>query len=160
MKDGYIQLKIAEINDKCKNIEQLIKVEKSKIELLEERVGGFKDLIKKLKDIDHFKQNLLTEIKKDNKKLLREDIQKISKEIADNIEKLLIEKIKGIDKKLDYILSIETKIEKQNDVFLHLNENINYLLKHNDFLMMKLVNKAVISDREVNEMHIRSSKKR
>ena len=52
MKEGYIQLKISEINDKCKQIEQMISMEKKRIELLEQRVGGFKELIKKLQDLD------------------------------------------------------------------------------------------------------------
>ena len=51
MKEGYLQLKIQELNDKCTQIDQMIKMEKSKIELLEESVGGLKNLIKKLKDI-------------------------------------------------------------------------------------------------------------
>jgi hypothetical protein len=53
----------------------------------------------------------------------------------------------------------EEKIKKQEILINNLEEKINYLLKHNEYLMMKLVNKVVLSDREVNELDQRSAKK-
>jgi len=70
MKEGYLQLKISELNDKCKQIDQMISMEKSKIELLEQRVGGFKELIKKLRDLDEFKDIILKQIKRDNQEII------------------------------------------------------------------------------------------
>ena len=159
MKEGYIKLKIAELNDKCKQIDQIISMEKSKLELLESRVGGFKDLIKKLEEIDNFKDNLLKEIKRENKDLLEEEIKKITKKVSNDIEMSIIGKIKEIEKINDYITSREKELAIQTEKISGLNEKIDYLLNHNDFLMMKLVNKAILSDREVNEMHLRSKKK-
>ena len=159
MKEGYIQLKITEINDKCKQIEQMISMEKKRIELMEQRVGGFKDLIKKLQDLDNFKKNMLKEIKKDNQELLEKEIKNISKKIADEIDILVKSKIKEIEKTMKYIISREKELDQQNEMILQINKNVNYLLNHNNLLMMKLVNKAIISDREVNELHTRSSKK-
>jgi len=159
MKEGYLQLKIAEINDKCKQLDQMISMEKKRIELLEEKVGGFKDLIKKIRDIDNFKDNMKKQIKKENKELLLEEIKKISKNIADKIDVLLKTKIKEIEESIKYLSYREKDFKNQDETIFKINKNVNYLLKHNDLLMMKLVNKAVISDREVNELHIRSSKK-
>ena len=158
MNEGYIQLKIREINDKCKDIEQMINFEKSKIQLLEEKVGGFKDLIKKLENMDSFKDNLLKEIKKENKDFLEEEINKISKKIASDIEIILIKKIKDLENKITYIIKQENELDKQTEMIKEINNKISYLLNYNNFLMMKLVNKAVLSDREVNEMHMRSTK--
>jgi hypothetical protein len=159
MKEGYIKLKIAELNDKCKQIDQIISMEKSKLELLESRVGGFKDLIKKLQDIDNFQDNMLKQIKKDNKELLENEISNISKKVSNDIELSIIEKIKEIEKINNYISSREEELAKQTELISGINEKIEYLLNHNNFLMMKLVNKGVISDREVNELHLRSRKK-
>jgi len=159
MKEGYLQLKIAEINDKCKQLDQMISMEKKRLELLEERVGGFKDLIKKIRDIDNFKDELQKQIKKENQVILKEEILKISKKITDEIDVLVKSKIKEIEGSIKYLSSREKDFEKQDEKISQINKNVNYLLKHNDLLMMKLVNKAVISDREVNELHIRSSKK-
>ena len=159
MKEGYIKLKIAELNDKCKQIDQIISMEKSKLELLEERVGGFKDLIKKLQDLDNFKDNLLKQIKKDNQDLLEKEITNISKKVSNDIELKIISKIKEIEKIMDVVKKYKEELVKQSEKISDINENINYLLNHNNFLMMKLVNKGFISDREVNELHIRSRKK-
>jgi uncharacterized protein (DUF3084 family) len=159
MKEGYIKLKIAELNDKCKEIDQIISMEKSKLELLESRVGGFKDLIKKLQEIDNFQENMLKQIKKDNKDFLEKEITNITKKVSNEIELSIIGKIKEIEKMNNDISSREKELAEQSEKISGINEKIDYLLKHNDYLMMKLVNKGVISDREVNELHMRSKKK-
>jgi len=159
MKDGYLQLKIQELNDKCKQIDQMFSMEKSKIELLEERVGGLKDLIKKLKDLEEYKENILKDIKKENQEVLNQEINSISDKISQNIDSLLKNKGREFDKNLDYLKKLENKIDKQNEIITELNKKIDYLMKHNELFMMKLVNKTVLSDREVNELHSRSSKK-
>lgn len=159
MKEGYIKLKISEINDKCQQIEQMISMEKSKLELLEHRVGGFKDLIKKLQDLDNFKENMLKQIKKENQDLLEKEIANISKKVSNDIELSMINKVKEIEKIMNYITSREKELIQQSEKISKINENISYLLNHNNFLMMKLVNKSILSDREVNELHIRSRKK-
>ena len=159
MKEGYLQLKIAELNDKLKQIDQMMSMEKSKIELLEQRTGGLKELIKKLKDLDEFKDNLLKEIQKENKILIEEESKIISNKISKEIDNLLKSKTREIEDILNYMKSRENEINKQTEMISDINEKITYLMKHNEYLMMKLVNKAVLNDREVNEMHMRSSKK-
>ena len=159
MKEGYLQLKISELNDKCKQIDQMISMEKSKIELLEQRVGGFKELIKKLQDLDEFKDNILKQIKKDNQEILEEEIKSISDKIAENVDSLVKSKAKEIEDILNYMKNREKEIDQQAEMISQVNEKVNYLLSHNNFLMMKLVNKSVLSDREVTELHSRSSKK-
>ena len=159
MKEGYIKLKIAELNDKCKQIDQIMSMEKSKLELLEQRVGGFKDLIKKLQELYNYKENMLKQIKKDNKELLEKEIINISKKVSETIELKMISKIKEIERIMDYITSREKELAQQSEKITNINTKIDYLLNHNNFLMMKLVNKGIISDREVNELHIRSRKK-
>ena len=159
MKEGYLQLKISELNDKCTKIDQIITMEKSKIELLEQRVGGAKELIKKLKDLEEFKDNILKQIQKDNQEILAKEIKTISDKIADNIDSLIKSKTKEIENIMNYMKSREKEIDQQTEMISEINKKINYLLNHNNFLMMKLVNKGVLSDREVNELHTRSSKK-
>lgn len=159
MKEGYLQLKISELNDKCTKLDQMISMEKSKIELLEQRVGGAKELIKKLKDLDEFKDNILKQIQKDYQKLLTDEIKSVSDKIAENIDSLVKSKTKEIENILNYMKSREKEINQQTEMISQVNKKIDYLLKHNDFLMMKLVNKGVLTGREVDELHTRSSKK-
>jgi Mg2+ and Co2+ transporter CorA len=159
MKEGYLQLKISELNDKCIQIDQMISMEKSKIELLEQRIGGLKDLITKLQDLDEFKDKILKQIQKDNQELLAKEIESLSDKITENIDSLVKNKIKDIDNILNYMKSREKEFNRQTEIISQLNQKVNYLLNHNNFLMMKLMNKGVISDREVTEIHSRSSKK-
>ncbi len=159
MKEGYLQLKISELNDKCTQIDQMISMEKSKIELLQQRVGGAKELIKKLQDLDEFKDKILKQIQEDNQKLLADEIKSISSKIEKNIDSLVKSKTKEIENILNYTKSREKEIVQQTEMISQVNEKVNYLLNHNNFLMMKLVNKGALSDREVTELHSRSSKK-
>jgi len=159
MKEGYIQLKISELNDKCNKIDQMFSFEKSKIELLEERVGGLKELIKKLKDLESFKENILKDVIKENQNFISKEIKNISDKIPESAGEIIESKTKEIDVFLEKMRNYEEEIIKQEKYINNLNEKINYLLKHNEYLMMKLVNKAVLSDREVNELDQRSAKK-
>ena len=101
----------------------------------------------------------MKEIQKENKTLIEKETKTISNKISKEIENLLKSKTKEIEDILNYMKSREDEINKQTEMISELNEKISYLLNYNNYLMMKLVNKAVLSDREVNEMHIRSSKK-
>jgi len=159
MKEGYIQLKITEINDKFKQLDQMISMEKKRLKLLEERVGGFKDLIKKIQDIDNFKDELKKQIKKENQDLMYEEIKIVSKKISDQIDVLLKSKIKEIEESIKSLSKREQDLKAQNDTISEIDKKVRYLLKHNELFMMKLVNKAILTDREVNEMHMRSSKR-
>ncbi|MDH7507344.1 MAG: hypothetical protein QHH15_06145 [Candidatus Thermoplasmatota archaeon] len=152
-------MKISELNDKCQKIDQMILMEKSKIELLEQRVGGLKELIKKLEDLDKFKENQLKQIKDENKEIMEKEINNISKKIADEIELIVKNKIKDIEKTMKYLTDREKEIKQQNMIIQQMDEKISYLLKHNELLMMKLANKAILSYKEIDEMDLRASKK-
>jgi len=159
MKEGYLQIKISELNDKCKEIDQMLSMEKSKIKLLEEKVGGFKELIKKLQDLNEFEEKILKKIKKENQEIFSEEIKAISDKISKNIDNLVKTKLKEIEDIFDYMKNREREIDSQTEMINKLNKKVKYLLNYNNFLMMKLVNKGFLSDREVNELHLRSSKK-
>ena len=159
MKEGYFQLKLSELNEKCNKIDQMFNFEKSKIELLEERVGGLKELIKKLKDLETFKENILKEVQIENQNILSKEIKNISDKIPKSLGETIENKTREINVFLDKMKNYEEEKIRQEKFISILNEKINYLSKHNEYLMMKLVNKAVLSDREVNELDQRSAKK-
>ena len=56
-------------------------------------------------------------------------------------------------------MKYEEENNDQKKLINKLNEKINYLSKHNEYLMMKLVNKTVLSYKEVDELDKRSAKK-
>jgi len=159
MKEGYLQMKIAELNENCNKIDQMIKMEKSKLILLQEQVGGFKELLKKLKNIDEFKKQTIEFIKNENKKILTDEINNLSKKISDEYGKIFDQKNKKID---DFLKNTENIQSEQKNIEEKINKKLNeveYLLEHNNLLMMKLANKGLITEREINEMNTRSIKK-
>ena len=159
MKEGYLQIKIAELYEKCKKINQMINMEKSKLILLQEQVGGFKDLLKKLKDLDDLKKLTINTIKNENKKILENQIKNLSKKISETYKTSIEHKNNKIDEFLKNIENIENEKKKRDGIIDKSINEIEYLLEHNNLLMMKLANKGIISEREINEMDTRSCKK-
>ena len=159
MKEGYLQIKIAELNDKCKKIDQMINMEKSKLILLQEQVGGFKDLLKKLKDLDELKKQTISMIKIENEKILTNQINNLSKQISGTYKNSIEQKNKKIDEFLQNIGNRENEQKIRAELMDKKINELEYLLEHNNLLMMKLANKGIISEREINEMNTRSLKK-
>ena len=159
MKEGYLQTKIADITEKCNRIEQLILLENSKLKLLQKKVGNYKTLIKKFDDLEDYKNKMIRQIKNENQEIIEEIIQKLSKNISNNIDSILNSKTQKIDETFDFLKKRGKEIDIYNEKILQQSNEINYLIKHNDLLMMKLVNKGILSDRETNELNIRASKK-
>jgi len=159
MKEGYLQTKIAELNDKCKQINQMISMEKSKIMLLNEQIGGFKDLLKKLKDIEKIKEQTVNHINKENEKQIKNQIEKLLNKITKIIETTIQQKTQNIDKTLDYLRKREGELNKLNEMIIKQTKEISFLIEHNNLFMMKLANKGILTQREIDEMHIRSVKK-
>ena len=159
MKEGYLQLKIAELNEKCKKIDQMINFEKSKIILLQEQVGGFKKLLKKLKNLDELKKQTIHTINEENKKIIVKNIGTLSKKISEIYKNSLMDKNKKIDEFLKNVENIDKDKKERNELIDKKILDIEYLLEYNNLLMMKLANKGILSEREINEMDIRSKKK-
>ena len=159
MKEGYLQIKIAELNDKCKKIDQMINMERSKIILLQEQVGGFKDLLKKLKDLDEIKKQTISILNEENEKIMKKQIETISKKISDTYKTSIEYKNKKIDEFLNNMKNIDNEKKDKDDLIYNKIIEIEYLLEHNNLLMMKLANKGILSEREINEMDNRSYKK-
>jgi len=159
MKEGYLQLKIAELNDKCKKIEEMLSLEESTLKLLHERIGDSKVLLKKLKNLEDFKNQITSQVIEENKKIREKHIEDLSKEFSEIVEQTLERKGEDINKTLNYLKERESEIKQLGETIAIQTKEIGYLLEFNNLLMMKLVNKAVLSDQEVNEMNRRASKK-
>jgi len=159
MKEGYLQTKIAELNDKCKHIDQMISMEKSKLLLLQEQVGGFKELLKKLKDIEEIKEQTVSHINRENEKIIKKHIENLSNNIMGIIETSLKNKTQKIDEAIDCLKEQEERMGQQIEAIEQQTKDICFLIEHNDLLMMKLVNKGVLSDRDVTEIQRRSLRK-
>ena len=159
MKEGYLQTKIAELNDKCKQIDQMISIQESKMRRLRQRVGNYKELLNKLNDVQNVKDQIIDHITEENEKLIKKHIEDLSDEIHGIVDVSLDGKAQTINEALDYLNKREGEIKQQAEIIVQQTKEINFLIEHNNLLMMKLVNKGVLSDQDVTEMKRRSLKK-
>ena len=159
MKEGYLQTKIAELNDKCKQIDQMISIQESKMRRLRQRVGNYKELLNKLNDVQNVKDQIIDHITEENGKLIKKHIEDLSDEIHGIVDVSLDGKAQTINEALDYLNKREGEIKQQAETIVQQTKEINFLMEHNNLLMMKLVNKGVLSDQDVTEMQRRAAKK-
>jgi hypothetical protein len=159
MKEGYLQMKIAEFNDKCNQIEQMLSLEDSKIRLLQEKVGEYKEVIKKLQDIQEFKNQTITEIRKENETILKNQIEQVSQRLSEVLKELVTSKEDKINGTLQLLQKREEEIIKQAELLDQHTKELLFLLEHNEILMMKLVNRKVLTEHDVIEMQRRATKK-
>jgi len=159
MKEGYLQTKIAELNDKCKQIDQMISVQESKMRRLRQRVGNYKELLNNLNDIQNVKDQIINHITEENERLIKKHIDELLNKIHGIVDASLDDKAQTINKALSYLNKREGKIKQQTETIVQQAKEINYLMEYNNLLMMKLVNKGVLSDQDVTEMKRRSVRK-
>ena len=159
MKEGYLQTKIAELNDKCKHMDQMISIQESKMRRLRQRVGNYKELLNNLNDVQNVKDQIITHITELNERLIKKHIEDLSEEIHVIVDASLDDKAQTINEALEYLNKREGEIKQQAVTIVRQTKEINFLMEHNNLLMMKLVNKGILSDRDVTEIQRRSLKK-
>ena len=159
MKEGYLQMKISEFNDKLTQLEQLFSLEESKIRLLQEKVGEYKEIIKKLQDVQEFKNQAITEIRKENEAVISNQIQQISQRLSEMLKDLTTNKAEKMNETIALLQKREAEIITQAEQIQQHTKQLIYLSEHNDILMMKLANRKVINEHDVVEMQRRATKK-
>lgn len=158
MKEGYLQGKIAELNEKCQMIDRMIALEKANIERLQQQVGGFKELLKRLKNVETFKQQTMSEIIEENKKQITTLLEKMTKDMQRLIEKTMKHKTKNIEETLQYLKNQEENIRLQQQTLSQQQKNIDFLLRYNKILTLRLMNKGVLSNRDITDIERRAAK--
>ena len=159
MKEGYLQLKIAELNEKCNQIEQQLAFENSKLQLLQEKVGEYKAVIKRLEDIQMFKTQTVKEIREENEKIIKNHVEHVSHQLSKVLNELATRKADAITETLHLLEKRQEDLTKQAAVLEQHAQQLAFLLGHTEILMMKLVNRNVLTEHDVMEMQRRATKK-
>jgi uncharacterized phage infection (PIP) family protein YhgE len=159
MKEGYIQMKISEFNDKINQLEQLLSMEDQKLRLVQEKVGEYKEVIKKLQDFQDFKNQAVAQIRKENETLMKQQVEQISKQLSEVLKELTMNKADKINETVQMLQKREEEIARQAEVLEEHAKKLVFLLEHNDILMMKLANRRILTEHDVIEMQRRATKK-
>ncbi|MDG6218088.1 MAG: hypothetical protein QCI00_01440 [Candidatus Thermoplasmatota archaeon] len=160
MKEGYLQGKITELFEKTREIEQIHKIQQEELNRFMEQVGGFKQLLKRLKDIESFKESSLKTIKEENADLIRNEIDKATKRIEKSVKD-------DIEHRSFVLNELKKKLENDQQVFLRyadqlesLDEMLHFLIEYHRLLSLKLINKGVLSTKEKEEIERRAKKQK
>ena len=159
MKEGYLQQKIAELSNKIQDFDQRIKLEEKNLERLQTHLGGFKQLLKKLKEIEDFKNDSLSKIIDENKKQLDEIIKSLNFKNEKNLKKILDDKALIINSTIKQIKKDEEVFNKQIESFQNLENKLIFLTEFHRLFILKLINKGILNNRELDEINKRASKK-
>ena len=159
MKEGYLQKKIAEFSEKIANFEHRLEFKETEFERLETQLGGFKELLKKLKDIETLTQKNIKQITHENQIQIKKSIEmttikleKITKKMINSQTTLLKQTLVQINKDEKLFKNTINEIET-------LKEQVQFYQEFHRLLMLKLINKGIINHRELNEVEIRAKKR-
>jgi hypothetical protein len=159
MKEGYIQMKISEFNDKIIQLEQQLAMEEQKLRLVQEKVGEYKEVIKKLQDIQEFKNQALAEVRKENETLIRQQVEQVTQRLSGVLKGLTDNKADKINETVQLLKEREAEIAHQAELLQQQAKQLVFLFEHNDILMMKLANRRILTEHDVLEMQRRAKKK-
>ena len=159
MKEGYFQKKLTELAEKQQELSSLLKLLHAEIDRIESRVGGLKPLIKRLNDVETFKDQTLSEINSKNE----ERMKRVQRDFSESLKKEVRDVTR---KKADVLENSLIEIQKDKELFnqyaksiSQIESNIIYVKEFHRLLVMKLVNKGVLSYHEQEEINRRSVKK-
>ena len=160
MKEGYLQKKLVELNERYRALDQMISLEKANIERLQEQVGGFKQLLKRLKNIEEFKKQVMEEVINENKKYIDFISEKIIREMNKTIDRTLEHRSKDLKNAIQQLKKYEEELKLNLDKIEKISQTVDYLFEYNRLFMLKLMNKGIISNREITELDRRAKKKK
>lgn len=159
MKEGYFQKKLTELAEKQQSLSSSLELLQAEIDRLESRIGGLKPVVKRLNDVEQFKEQSLAELKKKND----ERMKRVQNEFAEELKKQVRDVTR---KKADTLKKSLKEIDEDKNLFKHYAEGISsiqteisYVKEFHRLLVMKLVNKGVLSYQEQQELDRRAKKK-
>lgn len=160
MKEGYLQGKIGELFEKSREIEQIHKMQQEELNRFQEQIGGFKQLLKRLKEVETFNESSLKTIQEENTNIFNETIEKaiyrLQKTIKDDLEHR------------SFVLNeLHSHLEEDKKLFVHythqldtLDQSLSFLTEYHRLLALKLINKGILSTREKEEIERRAKKQK
>lgn len=159
MKEGYFQKKLTELAEKQQSLSSSLKLLDAEIDRIEYRIGELKPVIKRLNDVEAFKELSLTELKQSN----TAEIEKVKNELIDDLKKQVREittkKAAALEESAVQIKKDEELFSKYAKGIASIESEISYVREFHRLLVMKLVNKGVLSYHEQQEIDRRALKK-
>jgi len=157
MKEDYIIEKLKAFDQRLKEEEEKFKFLRNELARIVETKEQYKDLVKKLKDLDEFKENLDVEIKRENQKridqTIRETIEKVDREMKNSLkseQKRLQSLFEQLEAQMTEVSGIKDQVRK--------NKNQAVFDEHLcTILIEELVRERVLSHEEAERIAKRAA---
>ena len=159
MKEGYLQKKIAEFSEKIDNFEHRLEFKETEFERLENQLGGFKQLLKKLKNIEAVTENTIKKINEENEKEIQKSVKNALAALEKSTNKLITSQSKSLNQSLQQIEKDQILFTNSINEIKELKTQIEYYQEFHRLFMLKLINKGIINHRELNEVELRAKKR-
>jgi hypothetical protein len=157
MKDGYLQIKIRELDYKLKQQMQLAQNLEKQLQMVIDTKKEYKTLFNKLKRIDKFQENLLKEISKKNKIEMKSIFDNSHELINEYVKKSIDKNNKNMKKFFENELKKLENNQIDNELFQKLSKKINFIEQLNLLLMEELLKERVISNERLEIIKKRAS---
>ncbi len=160
MKEGYLQGKIGELFDKTREIEQIHKMQQEELNRFQEQIGGFKQLLKQLKEVETFKESTLKAIREENSKSFNETIDRVTYRLQKTIKDDLEHRSFVLNELHDHLEEDKKLFVKYIHQLETLDLSLSFLTEYHRLLALKLINKGMLSTREKEEIERRAKKQK
>lgn len=158
MKEGYLQKKIAEFSEKINNFEHRLEFKETEFQRLEEQLGGFKQLLKRLKEIDTIINRSIKQINEENTIEIQKSINAALEKLEKSTKKLISIQSKSLNEALEQIKKDQITFSNSINEIDELKQQVEYYQEFHRLFMLKLINKGIINHRELNEVELRAKK--
>jgi len=158
MKEGYLQKKIVEFSEKINNFEHRLEFKETEFKRLEDQLGGFKQLLKKLKDIETITDRTIKQINETNSVEIKKSINLTLEKLEKSTKKLVDRQSNSLNDALDQIKKDRITFSNSINEINELKQQVEYYQEFHRLFMLKLINKGIINHRELNEVELRAKK--
>jgi hypothetical protein len=159
MKEGYLQKKIAEFSEKLQDFNHRLNMAETEFERYQHDLGNFKDLLKKLKQVEDFQQKSIETINNETKKLIEDQVLSFRNILEKQVEKVINSKSKMISNSLERIEKNEELLKTSINEIDSFRQNIIYYEEFQRLFILKLINKGILNHQELSEIELRAKKR-
>ena len=159
MKEGYYQSKAADFSEKIQNFEHRLKMAETEYERFQMQLGQFKQLLKKLRNIEEFQEEGIKRIITDNESVISGKLDQITQITEKKMERIVYKKTKLLEDSLQQIKEDEAQLQRALQQIDGFHTEISYYKEFQKLLMLKLINKGILNHRELQEVELRAKKR-
>jgi hypothetical protein len=153
MKDGYYQMKIAELDDRLKKLKDKSIVLDLQQQSIERKIESYDVLLKKLNNIEKFREKTYQSLFENNKKLLDDFSQEILSKLSSVVDEQFDCRMEDIDGYLSQLKDKEKSINECRENLYNLSVWIDKAHWFGAALSEHLVKKNIMTDQDRRELY-------